>query len=211
MTPWSVRAIAGISSSAALATIVGMRLAPSSSEYSVWLWRWTKVFGACGIVLIVGVADPADSLLAYVPVTIRDATLDDQATIRRIVRAAGINPSALDWPRFIVAEDGGAIVGVSQVKPHGDGSRELASIAVIPERQGEGIGSTMIRAHLARETGTLYLTCRSQMAGYYERFGFARLERKQYPRYFARLLPVFNTLARPFGIQIIVMRRDAAN
>src|SRR5579871_3484962 len=52
MTPWSVRAIAGISSSAARATMAGMRLAPSSSEYSVWLWRWTKLFGACGIVLV---------------------------------------------------------------------------------------------------------------------------------------------------------------
>jgi hypothetical protein len=30
--------------------MAGIRLAPSRSEYSVWLWRWTKVFGACGIV-----------------------------------------------------------------------------------------------------------------------------------------------------------------
>src|ERR1700757_5085459 len=64
MTPWSVRPIAGISSSAARATIAWMRLAPSSSEYSVWLWRWTKVFGACGIVLVRVGGDPGDSLLA---------------------------------------------------------------------------------------------------------------------------------------------------
>src|SRR5579863_2592182 len=51
ITPWSVIASAGMSSSAARATMAGMRLAPSSSEYSVWLWRWTKVLGACGIVL----------------------------------------------------------------------------------------------------------------------------------------------------------------
>src|SRR5690349_15976901 len=61
MTPWSVRPMAGIPSSAARATIVGMRLAPSSSEYSVWLWRWTKVSGACGIVWL-GLAVPPDSL-----------------------------------------------------------------------------------------------------------------------------------------------------
>src|SRR5256885_2488424 len=61
MTPWSVMPRAGISSSAARATRAGMRLAPSSSEYSVWLWRWTKVSGACGIVLA-GLADPSDSL-----------------------------------------------------------------------------------------------------------------------------------------------------
>src|SRR5207248_711534 len=63
MTPWSVSPIAGIPSSAARDTIAGMRLAPSSSEYSVWLWRWTKVSGACGIVWILGVAAPPDSLL----------------------------------------------------------------------------------------------------------------------------------------------------
>src|ERR1700686_2950362 len=50
ITPWSVMASAGISSSAARLTSAGMRLAPSSSEYSVWLCRWMKVFGACGIV-----------------------------------------------------------------------------------------------------------------------------------------------------------------
>src|SRR5579863_5144275 len=61
ITPWSVIASAGMSSSAARATRAGMRLAPSSSEYSVWLWRWTNVLGACGIVLA-GLADPADSL-----------------------------------------------------------------------------------------------------------------------------------------------------
>src|SRR5215472_16671514 len=42
---------AGISSSAALATMALIRLAPSSSENSVWLWRRTNVSGACGIVV----------------------------------------------------------------------------------------------------------------------------------------------------------------
>src|SRR6266513_3807550 len=56
MPPWSVRPIAGISSSAARCTMAAMRLAPSSSEYSVWLWRWTKVFGACDI-LLAGLAE----------------------------------------------------------------------------------------------------------------------------------------------------------
>src|SRR5215510_4571053 len=49
IAPWSVMARAGISSSAARATMALIRLAPSSSENSVWLWRWTNVSGACGI------------------------------------------------------------------------------------------------------------------------------------------------------------------
>jgi len=141
------------------------------------------------------------------PLTLRDATASDSATIRRIVRAARINPSGLDWPRFIVAEDGAIIVGVGQVKPHRDGTRELASMAVLPARQGQGIGTAIIEELLRRENGTLHLTCRSRLQGYYERFGFRRLEPRDYPPYFARMLPILNTVGRFFRIQIIVMRR----
>jgi len=141
------------------------------------------------------------------PLTLRDATAEDQPTIRRIVRAANINPTGLDWPRFIVAEDGGAIVGVGQVKPHRDGTRELASIAVLPARQGQGIGTAIIQDLVRREKATLHLTCRSRLQGYYERFGFRRLESRDYPPYFARMLPILNTLGRFFRVQVIVMRR----
>jgi len=145
------------------------------------------------------------------PLTLRDATFEDQPTIRQIVRAANINPTGLDWPRFTVAENDGAIVGVGQLKPHRDGTRELASIAVIPHRRGQGIGTAVIEELLRREKGTVHLTCRSQLQGYYERFGFRRLETRDYPPYFARRMPMINAFLRPFGIRIIVMRRDAAN
>ena len=141
------------------------------------------------------------------PLTLRDATIEDQPTIRQIVRAANINPTGLNWPRFIVAEDGGAIVGVGQVKPHRDGTRELASIAVLPARQGQGIGTAIIQDLVRRENATLHLTCRSRLQGYYERFGFRRLESRDYPPYFARMLPILNTLGRFFRVQVIVMRR----
>ena len=141
------------------------------------------------------------------PLTLRDATAEDQPTIRQIVRAANINPTGLNWPRFIVAEDGGAIVGVGQVKPHRDGTRELASIAVLPARQGQGIGTAIIQDLVRRENATLHLTCRSRLQGYYERFGFRRLESRDYPPYFARMLPILNTLGRFFRVQVIVMRR----
>ena len=141
---------------------------------------------------------------------LRAAADRDQATIRKIVRAARINPSELEWPRFLVAEERGAVVGVGQVKPHRDGTRELASLAVIPEHQHRGVGSAIVRELIAREHGeVLHLTCRSQLHGYYERFGFRRLEPPEYPRYFARRLPMINAFLRPFRIRILVMRREA--
>lgn len=125
-----------------------------------------------------------------------------------MIRRAGINPMGLKWPRFLVAEEDGRPVGIGQVKVHRDGSHELASLAVVPERQGAGIGSALVRELIARHgDGPLHLTCRREMRGYYERFGFAGLHRSEYPPYFARMVPAFNAIGRLFGEHIVVMRR----
>ena len=103
------------------------------------------------------------------------------------------------------------MVGMGQVKSHGDGSRELASIAVLPKRQGQHIGTAVINALLAREAGVvLHLSCRRELEGYYERFGFRRLEPSEYPLYFRRTTRMANLITRFFGIHLIVMRREAA-
>ena len=118
---------------------------------------------------------------------------------------------SLNWPNFIMAEEDGDVVGVGQIKRHGDGSRELASIVVVPVRQGHGIGSAVIRTLLANNPGAvLHLTCRRELQGYYERFGFRRLNREDYPSYFARLIPLVNLIGRIARTQILVMRRDAS-
>ena len=41
-------------------------------------------------------------------------------------------------------------------------------------------------------------------------FGFSRLDPAEFPAYFKRLLPIANLVARLIGIQILVMRREAA-
>ncbi len=134
----------------------------------------------------------------------------DQATIRAMIREAGINPMSLHWPHFIVAEADGRTVGVAQVKRHRDGSRELASVAVVPDRQGTGIGSALVRELIARHgQDVLHLTCLDARQGYYERFGFRRLTRAEYPPYFGRMVPIFNSIGRLFRQRIIVMRREA--
>jgi N-acetylglutamate synthase-like GNAT family acetyltransferase len=147
--------------------------------------------------------------------TIRPATEADQPTITRMIAEARINRMSLNWPNFVVARDDdsedGAIVGVGQVKAHGDGSRELASIAVVPARQRQGIGRAIIETLLAREPGVaLYLTCRRELQSYYEPFGFQLLVPSEYPPYFRRIVPLVNAAMRllRFGTQIVVMRRE---
>ena len=148
---------------------------------------------------------------------IRPATQADQPAITAMVRAAGINPLSLHWPRFRVAEDAGRIVGVAQIKHHGDGSRELASLAAAPDRQGEGIGGALVQHLLAQPEGQppLYLMCAQPLESYYIRFGFRRVERGDMPPYFRRMTRVagvFIAIAALFGEQhrVIVMRHDGA-
>jgi N-acetylglutamate synthase-like GNAT family acetyltransferase len=144
-------------------------------------------------------------------VVIRPAVAADQSAITMIVRAARINPTGLDWSRFLVAEEGGGLIGVGQVKPHRDGSRELASIAVVPEWQRQGVGAAIVRGLVARENGVLHLMCVSTNAPYYERFGFRRIDRHEMPPYFrriARLVGVFELLERGDNRRLTVMRRE---
>ena len=146
---------------------------------------------------------------------IRRAVEADQASITSIVRAAGINPFDLRWERFLVGEDRGRILGVVQVKSHWDGSRELASLAVVPEYRGQGVGSALVRDLLATEGESVYLTCADRLEGYYMRFGFRRLEPTEMPPYFRRLSGLTSFLSavlRVFGLnwRILVMARLGA-
>jgi ribosomal protein S18 acetylase RimI-like enzyme len=91
------------------------------------------------------------------PITYRPATASDQKTITAIIRAAGINRMGLHWQHFLLAVDAvtGEVVGTGQIKSHGDGSRELASIATRPAYRGQGIAREIIRRLVAEyEAGT---------------------------------------------------------
>jgi amino-acid N-acetyltransferase len=142
-------------------------------------------------------------------VRIRPAIEPDQPAIRRLVRQAGINPMNLHWPNFLIAEEEGATVGIGQVKAHNDGTRELASMVVVPERRGQGVGGAIIERLIADHPGqVLHLTCRQQLRGYYERFGFKALVKEEYSPYFRRLMPIANFVGRFVNDRIVVMRRD---
>ena len=48
------------------------------------------------------------------------------------------------------------VIGCGQIKPHGDGTRELASIAVVPEHQRQGIGTEIIARLIEGQPLPLY-------------------------------------------------------
>ncbi|HSR48163.1 MAG TPA: GNAT family N-acetyltransferase [Anaerolineales bacterium] len=151
-------------------------------------------------------SSPARSAGSY---RLRAAVQDDQKVIRALVRSVGINPLGLDWPRFLVAVDSkNRILGCAQVKEHGDGSRELASVAVRPPWRGQGIAAAMIRRLIQDNAPPVWLTCRSTLTPFYRRFGFEEVEDDgQMPRLLRRVRRLMNGVFHllPNGEYLAVM------
>ena len=131
-------------------------------------------------------------------------------SIQSLIREVGINPFGLKWQRFIVAvDDVGQLIGCGQVKPHWDGSYELASIAVTESWRGQGIGKAIILSLKQRTQPTLWLVCRRELRGFYGRTGFCEvLDLKQMPRYFRPIKWLSNVFDGFFRgrIQLVVMK-----
>jgi amino-acid N-acetyltransferase len=142
---------------------------------------------------------------------IRPAEAADFPAIRKIIFQVRINPTGLNWKRFFVATSpAGQIVGCGQIKPHPDGSQELASIAVVPEWRGQGIARALITVLLDQHPQELYLTCRSSLGVFYERFGFHKIEQEDMPPYFRNIDRLAGWVRRleKKGETLLVMRRD---
>ena len=86
----------------------------------------------------------------------------------------------------MVAEEEGRIVGVRQVKIPKNGTREVASGAILPECRRRGISTRLMNAVLASERGPLYLMCDERWAFYYEQFGFRHVAASGLPVDFRR-------------------------
>jgi len=123
-------------------------------------------------------------------IRLRPATDREAGRIRSLILRVRINPTQLDWRRFIVAVDSDErLVGCGQVKPHADGSRELASIAVRPAWRHRQAASAIVVELQRRHPPPLWLTCRPRLTGFYERFGFQIVEQAEaMPRYFQKIV-----------------------
>jgi amino-acid N-acetyltransferase len=120
--------------------------------------------------------------------TLRPARETDDAAIKGLIHAAGINPLGIDWRRFLVAVDErDQVIATGQIKPHGKEILELASIAVLPEYQGQGLARLIIEHLLKDSPRPLYLTCISSLGPLYEKFGFKAVDYADMPRYFQRI------------------------
>ena len=132
---------------------------------------------------------------------LRKATRSDQAAIRHLIRSARINPTGLDWRRFLVAvDDTNRLIGCGQIKPHDNHTCELASIAVQPAYRRQGVARTLIE-NLLKEREVpgceVYLTCRAELEPFYRKFGFERATGK---------LPAYFSMVRSFSRILLFFR-----
>lgn len=120
--------------------------------------------------------------------TFRQATKADETAIKALIKEVDINPLGIHWERFLLVVDvDDQLIGCGQIKPHKDGSRELASIAVRRGWRNQGIARAIIQNLMNRQGRPLWLTCRSKLTVFYEPFGFVEIkELTQMPTYFKR-------------------------
>lgn len=120
--------------------------------------------------------------------SLRPATEDDFPEIKALIRQVRINPAGLNWRRFTVAVNGsGQMIACAQLKPVPGALTELASLAVRPVYRRQGIARALIERLLAGAPRPVYLTCRSSLGAFYEKFGFRALDVEEVPGYYRRL------------------------
>lgn len=148
---------------------------------------------------------------------IRPATEADAPAIKALISAARLNPRDLDWRRFLVADETGAVVACAQVRVHRAGSRELASVAVRADRRGSGIGRAISEAAIAREAvRPLHLYTESRTEAFWARLGFRVVDGDGVPRDMHGSLRIARVATRVMSLlarrsyRIVVMRRDEA-
>jgi len=105
----------------------------------------------------------------------------------------------------------GNLLGCGQIKPHADGSSEMASIAVQEHVRGQGIARYIIKALLMLEPERpLYLMCRARLNLFYAKFGFHAIKLEEMPPYFRRISRaerIFNSNTPPDN-RLLVMCLD---
>ncbi|HET6463276.1 MAG TPA: GNAT family N-acetyltransferase [Candidatus Krumholzibacteria bacterium] len=134
---------------------------------------------------------------------IRNALRADAEAIQRLIAAHVSDGSLL--PRtvaeirreirdFVVAEDGGAVVGCGALHLYGPHLAEIRSITVRADYRGLGLGRAVVKALLRRANrrDVLGVCLFTRAPGFFAAFGFEVVDRKRVPEKFhkdCRLCP----------------------
>lgn len=143
---------------------------------------------------------------------LRPARQTEAWAIRRLIWQVHINPTGLDWRRFWVAlDEDERLLGCGQIKPHADGSRELASLAVAPAARGRGIARALLLQLVETSPRPLYLRCADRLQEFYEQYRFQVVGPAEMPPSLRRTWQVMHWLKTHWlrgAPALLVMRLD---
>jgi amino-acid N-acetyltransferase len=117
-----------------------------------------------------------------VTAAVRAAVPEDFSGVIRLLEAAGLPTAGLkpSLPDFLVAEEGGDIVGAVGLEDYGD-SALLRPAVVDTGRRGSGLGRDLVESLLdragSRGVREIYLLT-TTAERYFPRFGFTRIPRE---------------------------------
>lgn len=118
-------------------------------------------------------------------VTFREIAPDDYEQLRQFLSEQGWAERVRDLDRFqtmldgsaltVVAVDGDTIVGFARALCDGATNAYISTVAVAPDRRGEGIGRELVERLMSGDTDgriTWVLRARPDSVGFWSRLGF---------------------------------------
>ena len=108
---------------------------------------------------------------------LRPARADEAKLIRQRILRERLDPTRLDWRKFVMAEGLGAdspgkVLGFAQMKHLGGGVQEFGSLVVEPDQRRQGVGQALVHHFTGEFSKPIYLVCESRRVAYYSKFGF---------------------------------------
>ena len=162
--------------------------------------------------LVIGLVAAAGHALTF-----RPGRMADTVPIAAAMATNLMNPLSIRAERFEVATGpDDERLGWGQLRPLGDdGLWELASVFVVPERRGEGIGSAVVRRLLAthaaagRRVEDVYLLTLARTRPWYEALGFG--DAGDVPDALALEAAAGRAVTFALGEELVVLRGAAAD
>lgn len=116
---------------------------------------------------------------------IRSATERDRDAIHALLSVAGLPTADLDTAhaRFVVADDGSAVLGAAAIEPYGT-TALVRSVVVSPTARNRGLGQALVRKleEFARAEGFAQLVLLTETARiFFERQGYTVIDRASAP------------------------------
>ena len=116
-------------------------------------------------------------------ITYRNGALEDIIVMTELLKEVRGDTREMLPEQFIVARDGNNVVGCIRIKNIGDQCLELASLAVVLQYRGRGVGTELVRRLLTKNpTRPIYLICLKERTGFYSRVNFKIADKTQLPK-----------------------------